>query len=333
MASIKRPIIWISLLFGLVSGSLYSRDPSPYLPCPAGYRDGSLLIQSWHNDTHNGAMNVSFHLTTTFDKSATWCHGIFYDDGTYEEKSCDKQDSDFGTTFRANFSPLGNYVFLNHRFACLTKAPYNPVVHATGTASTTQAELLNATGDNTASLLGEFTVPPSAPRLKCSEVLGREAKWIVSNLKYSASIGTIQGGGVPSAVSEAVLDFDIFNTANDFLTHCEAIHISSTLDLEDNIIDPNYTFTCPQLYYGDPDYPDGTTRLPSNFPNTTFQFNRRERQISIHQTWECQKDDGDLLFFSANGNKTLSTDCTKVPVSQCSDEKIIVEPLLDENLI
>jgi hypothetical protein len=243
-------------------------------------------------------MNVSFRLTTTFDKSSTLCRGTFYDDGTYEEKPCDEQDDDFGTKFRANFSPLGNYVFLTHRFACLTKAPYNPVVNASGTVFVVQAQLLNATSDNEASFLGEFTVPPSAPRLKCSEIMGREAKWILSNLHYGASIGQMMaGGGAPPVrfnVSTASLVFDILNTADEFLTHCDASQISSSLDLEGNVLNPNSEFTCPMLYYGDPGFPHGTTRLPTSFPNTTFYFNTVERQLSINQTWECQKDNGDL---------------------------------------
>jgi hypothetical protein len=298
MALMMRLVIWISIFLDFVSGSLHSEDPSPYLPCPASYRDGSLLIHNWHNDTHDGVMNVSFRLTTTFDKSATWCRGTFYDDGTYEEKPCDDANNDFSTSFRANFSPLSNYVFLNHSFACLTKASYNPVVHAKGTASITQAELLNATGDISVSLLGEFTVPPSAPRLKCSEVLGREAKWVLSNLKYEASIETMRSGGgappVPFNVSMGAVDFDILNTANEFLIHCQALQVSGNLDLEDNIIDPNYIFTCPALHYRGDNYPNGSTGLPASFPNTTFEFNKRERLLSIRQTWECRKDDGDV---------------------------------------
>jgi len=281
-------IISFIVVLGLVSSSPIPRDESLYLPCPAGYTDGSFIIQNWHNETQEDIMTVSFDLTTTFDKSNTHCQGTFLNNGTYELAPCDSPDSNFGTDFRATFSGLGDYIFLSHRFACLTKSPYNPVVQATGVATKTIAGLQN----NTASFSGQFTVPPSAPRLDCKYILSRKATWVINGLEYAASTGTVTAPfpgpapPVPYNLTIASLAFDILNTANDFLVHCTALRVSSTTDLEANIIPPEMSYTCPEWYYGD-------ARLPPSFPNTTFTFDRQARKLSITQSWEC-KDEQDL---------------------------------------
>ena len=291
--TVTKPLI--ILVLSLASASPTSRDKSPYLPCPAGYTDGSFIVHNWHNETQEDTMTVSFDLTTTFDKSATHCQGTFLNDGTYELVPCESQDSNFGTDFRATFSGLGDYIFLSHRFACLTKSPYNPVVQATGIATKNIFGLQN----NTASFPGEFTVPPSAPRLGCKDILSREAKWVTTGFQYSASISTVTppfpgpAPPVPFNLTIASLVFDILNTANDFLVHCAAIRVSSITDLEANIIPPDMSYSCPALDYGDPAYPEGTTRLPPSFPNTTFIFDKQARKLSITQRWECK--DGDDL--------------------------------------
>lgn len=268
---------------------------STHQPCPLLSDEVTFSISNWRNDTSNGVKSVSFDLTADYDGSSTFCRGDFAEDSREPRWiQCEEHDDDFITAFSMQGSVFGDYLYLNYRFACARPTPYKPIVHGTADTTLSVDTIRAATGYNNGVLrfsATEIAVPVSEPRMKCSEVLQHEPEWFLRRLNYSILHAASSGPMASLQFTTAILGFDLFNTANDFVIHCRAISLNGYLADDQNIIDPNLVRYCPDLVgYGEPGGP--TTGLPANYPNTTFQFNRVERWLSIHQEWQCEEDDG-----------------------------------------
>ncbi|KAI0007035.1 hypothetical protein F4779DRAFT_528537 [Xylariaceae sp. FL0662B] len=312
--TMKAAGLTLLLLLQCISKSFASKGNTDDYPlCPNTYQTVSIL--NWYSITRGDTETFSFNLSMPFSNYFSPCSGERSGDSNSGYIPCEVQDENFNAF--VDYSRNG-YLGLNHTFICDrgdNETDRFAMAIATGDGrlnigliDTPEGHYTGTAGDNLT-----LTVYPEVahrkPSKACLEASLHSPEWKVQDFKYSSHF--IDSAPFSFGGSVANINYDLLNTANDFLINCQAVGDSADMYADDDrLIDPNVDWPCP-ISYRDDLFP------PEAYPKTSFKFDRSRNELSIEQSWECEDENGDGISLSAVGSTALPLNCT----SPASDEE------------
>ncbi|KAI1079600.1 hypothetical protein F5B20DRAFT_542896 [Whalleya microplaca] len=310
----KTAELTLLLLLQRVSTSFASMETTRNCPpCTSGYQ--TVFIRDWYSITRGDTETFSFNLSIPFSDYSSPCVGERSGESSSGYVPCEVQ----GDNYNAFVDYSSNdYMGLNHTFICdrgENETDRFAMAIATddgrlnvGLIDTPEGHYTGTAGDNL-TLVVYPEVSHRKPSKACLEASLRGPEWKIEDFKYSSHFITpapFSFGG-----SVANINYDLLNTANEFLINCQAVNDSVVMYADDDrLINPNTSWACP-ISYRDDLFP------PEAYPRTSFKFDRSRNKLQIEQNWECEDEDGNESSLSAVGSTVLPLNCT---LTASSDE-------------
>jgi len=182
-----------------------------------------------------------------------------------------------------------------------------PTFTSTGALNISRGCTANACGRHAFSIPGTLsqpvslhpTLPPPPAGIhtpNCSAA-SISPSWTISNLKQTQTQTRLIPILTDSIIRRGILDFDLFNHANNITTHChiegEGLTNYTGYSTTQNTVGYDKWWSCDQL-------PPGTLSPGDEFPkrnllSTAIQFNKNVPFLVVNQTWFCQGEGEDHL--------------------------------------